>query len=148
MKLQRLLPLSATLFIGMAAMPALAGTSSVTNSFSTRDIKNGWSKTNIDVHEHYKFWREGGSDATKSEWGVTVVTDNLNASKPTSYKGKPQRPSGDSSTFYELDVYEAEASSWSYEKGDGHKTTDVTVEEAYDFTGFDKTHTVSSGFSF
>jgi hypothetical protein len=150
MKLQRLLPISATLFLGLASMPAFAGTSSVTNSFSTRDIKNGISKTNIDVYEKYNFRRDAYSEANKEEYGVTVVTDNLGSQEQGVHEARTQRPkpNDDSSKFFEIDVYKADASSYAKEWGHGYKTTDVNVYESYEFDGFDKTHTVSSGFSF
>ncbi|MGF1603719.1 MAG: hypothetical protein ACFCU8_17190 [Thermosynechococcaceae cyanobacterium] len=151
MKLQKLLPISATIFLGLASMPAFAGTSSVTNSWNTRDIKNGYSKTSINVHENYNFWRDAYSDANKQEYGITVVTDNLDSSDQGSYDSRtkpPVKPNDDSSKFFEVDVYKADASSWAREWGDGYRTTDVNVYESYEFSGFDKTHTVSSGFSF
>lgn len=153
MKLRKLLPLSATLFLGLAAMPAFAGTSSVTNSWSTRDIKNGYSKTNINVHEKYDFHRDAGSDAHKTEYGLTVITDNLNQSELGSYETRTNhpptpKPGDDSTKFFEVEVYKADASSWAKEWGYGYRDTKVNAQEYYEFDGFDKTHSVSSGFSF
>lgn len=132
MKAQRLLPVCSALFLGFVAMPAFAGTSSVSNSWNIRDIKNGHSSTTVNVTDNYSYWREAGSDAVKKERGVNIVKDYN--------KGGP--------SLYEKDVYKIKASSWTYEKGDGHSLTEVVVSESYNFDGLDKTHTVTSGYSF
>ncbi|WP_299492011.1 hypothetical protein [Acaryochloris sp. IP29b_bin.137] len=132
MKAQRLLPLCSALFLGLAAAPAFAGSSSVSNSWNIRDIKGGYSSTSVNVTDNYSYWREAGSDAIKKERGVNIVKDYN--------KGGP--------SLYEKDVYNITAKSWTYEKGDGHSTTTVNVNEHYYFDGLDKTHTVTSGYSF
>ena len=139
MKAQRLLPLCSALFLSLAAAPAFAGSTSVNNSWNLRDITNGKSTTNIDVKETYWGTRDASSTATKTEWGVNIVTDNLNA------HGKP---TGDGPTLFEYDSYDITATSTAGEWGSFDKTTTVGVEESYNFEGLDKSHTVTSSFSF
>ncbi|MGB7413955.1 MAG: hypothetical protein WA902_07080 [Thermosynechococcaceae cyanobacterium] len=130
MKLQKILPLSAIL-VAAAALPSLAGTSFVENSYNLKSTFNGKSSTNINVNEVYKGWREAGSNATKNEWSTTTTTE-----------------AKDGRTFHEVDKADIATSSYSHEKGDFTTTTNVAVKESYDFSGFDKTHRVTSGFSF
>lgn len=134
MKAQRLLPVCSALFLSLAAMPAFAGTSSVSNSWNLRDIEHGRSKTKVKVNDTYKYKRSAGSDAVKHEWGFNIVSDNYN--------------SKDGPSLYEYDSYDITASSWTKEHGRGKSKTKVNVTESYRFDGLDKTHTVTSGYSF
>ncbi len=143
MKLQKVLPLSAIL-VGFAALPSLAGSSYVENSYDLKNTFNGRSSTKVRVDETYKGWREAGSDATKT----------VNATTTTSYNewGDITADNGDvawrDTTFNETDTTNITVNSWSKEKGDFTRTTDIDVDESYNFTGFNKTHKVTSGFSF
>ncbi|WP_299492013.1 hypothetical protein [Acaryochloris sp. IP29b_bin.137] len=132
MKAQRVLPICSALFLSLAAMPAFAGTSSVSNSWNLRDIEHGRSKTKVNVKDTYKYKRHAGSHAVKNEWGFNTVTDN------------PK----DGPSLYEYDSYDITASSWTKESGRGKSVTKVNVSESYKFDGLDKTHTVTSGYSF
>ncbi|MGB7413956.1 MAG: hypothetical protein WA902_07085 [Thermosynechococcaceae cyanobacterium] len=130
MKLQRILPLSA-LLVAAAALPSLAGTSFVENSYNLKSTFNGKSSTNINVNEVYKGHRTAGSDASKTEKSITTTTE-----------------AKDGRTFNEVDTADIATSSYSRESGDFATATNVAVKESYDFSGFDKTHRVTSGFSF
>lgn len=161
MKAQRLLPLCSALFLGLAAAPAFAGSASVSNSFSIRDIYGGRSKTEVKIRELYVGVRAAGSDAKKVSVGYTKTNDG---STTTNYK-EETRPkycgwhkcgevtTGSSTTtnnalFEEVDVSAATSSSWAREYGVFGKTTKIDVKETYNFNGIDKTHTVGSSFSF
>jgi phage-related tail fiber protein len=130
MKLQRILPLSAIL-VGVAALPSLAGSSYVENSFNLKSIFNGKSSTTVNVDEIYKGWRSAGSDAVKKEWSTTKATEVK-----------------DGRYFSEVDKADIKTTSFAREKGDFTTTTAVRVNESYDFSGFDKDHRVTSGFDF
>ena len=151
MKAQRLLPLCSALFLGLAAAPAFAGSASVSNSFSIRDIKNGWSRTDVHIGEVYAGWRKAGADAKKVSVGITTTKDG---SQTTQTKGYCYRKCNTTTTttnnalFEEVDVSAATSSSWSREEGDFVKLTKIHAVEKYDFDGIDKTHTVGSSFSF
>ncbi|KAI9133678.1 hypothetical protein [Acaryochloris sp. CCMEE 5410] len=149
MKAQRLLPLCSALFLGLAAAPAFAGSASVSNSFSIRDIKNGYSHTSINVNEWYGGIRSAGADASKVSVGVTTTKDG-SATTQTKYCGRNCRKSTTTynGLFSETDYSVAKSSSWSRESGLFTKDTNVHVYESYDFDGIDKTHTVGSSFSF
>lgn len=130
MKLQKILPLSC-IAVSLAALPALAGSSYVENSYRLRSITGGTSTTNVDVSEIYSGWRKADSTAVKTEWGTTTVTE-----------------AKDGRTFHETESFDITARSGSWERGDFTKTTDVNVTEVYHFTGFEKDHRVTSGFDF
>ncbi|PZD72131.1 hypothetical protein C1752_04109 [Acaryochloris thomasi RCC1774] len=138
MKLQRVLPLSAIL-VGFAALPSLAGSSYVENSFNLKNTYNGHSDTKVKVHEVYKGTRSAGSDAVKNEWSVTTTDYTEKGDVAGSWR---------ETNFSEVDVADISVSSWSSEHGRFKNTTDVAVHESYDFSGFDKTHRVTSGFDF
>lgn len=146
MKAQRLLPLCSALFLGLAAAPAFAGSSSVSNSWNIRDIKDGYSKTTVDIKENYWGTRDAYSSATKNEWGYNVVTDNLTPN--TSGYRKGHKPQANGPTLFEFDAYDITATSHASEWGAFDKTTKIDVHEDYYFDGLDKTHTVTSSFSF
>lgn len=130
MKLQKVLPLSAVL-VGLAALPSVAGSSYVENSYRLRSITDGTSTTNVDVAEIYEGTRTASSNAVKTEWGTTTVTE-----------------ANDGRTFDETESFDIEATSSSSESGHFSKTTDVDVTETYHFTGFEKDHRVTSGYDF
>ena len=149
MKAQRLLPLCSALFLGLAAAPAFAGSASVSNSFSIRDIKNGYSHTNIKVKEWYGGIRSAGADASKVSVGYTTTQDGSTTTQ-TQYCGWGCKKSTTTNNglFSETDYSVATSSSWSKEYGAFKKDTNVHVHESYKFDGIDKTHTVGSSFSF
>jgi hypothetical protein len=153
MKLLRILPITAGLLLSAVSLPAFAGTSSVSNSYSIRDIHDGVSTTNVDVHESYSGYRNAYSDAYKDEYGITVTTDG---SSTTSRKWQScgygcstdTTTVSDDARFEEVDVYYASTHSYASEYGTFYNNTHVDVTDTYKYDGFDKTHTVSSGFSF
>ncbi len=138
MKLQKVLPLSAIL-VGVAALPSLAGSSYVENSFNLKNTFNGRSNTDVDVHQLYEGTRSAGSDAVKNETSTTT-TDY--------YETGDVAGSWRETNFSEIDVADISVSSWSRESGSFSNSTDVAVDESYNFSGFDKTHRVTSGFDF
>ena len=161
MKLRKIIPASLGMLMILSVAPAaFAGSAGVTNSWSTRDIKNGYSKLDVNVYEDYHFERDAYASAWKKEHGVTVVTDNLDGGgggkggQKYDFCGrsgdcKPSQQGKDDSTkFAEIDVYWAGSDSYAKESGYGYKTTDVHLYETYEFSGFDKTHSVSSDFSY
>ncbi|MGF1602180.1 MAG: hypothetical protein ACFCU8_09190 [Thermosynechococcaceae cyanobacterium] len=130
MKLQKILPLSAIL-VAAAALPSLAGSTYVENSYNLRSTFNGKSHTNVKVDEVYKGWRSADSSATKNVWSTTTTTENK-----------------DGRTFSEVDKADIRTTSGSWEKGDFTNTTAVRQTESYDFSGFSKDHRVTSGYNF
>lgn len=143
MMLRKVLPLS-FLFVSLAALPALAGSSYVENSFNLRNIYNGKSKTDVNINEIYHGIRSAGSDAIKNTHSVTT----------TSYKekGDIRLDNGDTvwrnTKFYETDVSDIVTTSWSRESGSFSKLTNINVRDTYNFSGFDKVHRATSGFDF
>lgn len=152
MKAQRLLPLCSALFLGLAAAPAFAGSASVSNSFSIRDIKNGWSHTSVNIGEIYAGYRSAGADAKKVSVGYTTTKDGSQTTKTTGscsyYHCNKQTTTTNNGLFEEVDVSAATSSSWSREGGYFVKATKINATEYYQFDGIDKTHTVGSSFSF
>ncbi|PZD72132.1 hypothetical protein C1752_04110 [Acaryochloris thomasi RCC1774] len=138
MKIQRILPLSAIL-VGFAALPSLAGSSYVENSFNLKNTYNGYSKTDVDVNQLYLGTRSAGSDATKDEYSITKTDYNEKGDVAGSWR---------ETNFSEVDVADISVSSWSEESGAFINSTKVAVDESYQFSGFDKTHRVTSGFDF
>jgi hypothetical protein len=130
MKLQQILPLSAIL-VAAAALPSLAGSTYVENSYNLRSTFNGKSNTSVKVDEVYKGWRSADSSATKNVWSTTTTTENK-----------------DGRSFHEVDKADIHTTSGSWEKGDFTNTTAVRQHESYDFSGFSKDHRVTSGYSF
>lgn len=154
MKTRKIVSVSLGLLMILASAPAaFAGSAGVTNSWSTRDIKNGRSKLNVNVKDNYYYKRDAKANAWKEEYGVTVVTDNVDGGKGGDLCGrskcaKPPQKGDDSTKFAEIDVYHAGADSYASEKGHGYTFTKINLKETYDFTGFEKTHSVSSDFSY
>jgi hypothetical protein len=130
MKLQQILPLSAIL-VAAAALPSLAGSTYVENSYNLRSTFNGKSNTSVKVDEVYKGWRSADSSATKNVWSTTTTTEHK-----------------DGRSFEEVDRADIQTTSRSWEKGDFTNTTAVRQNESYDFSGFSKDHRVTSGYSF
>ncbi|MGB7413954.1 MAG: hypothetical protein WA902_07075 [Thermosynechococcaceae cyanobacterium] len=119
------------IFLAVVTLPSFAGSSYVENSYKVRSIFNGESKTKIDIKEVYEGVREAGSSAVKREWGTTSVAE-----------------SRDGRNFLEKDRFDVTTKSYSQERGNFLKTTNVSIRESYDFSGFEKNHRVSSGFDF
>ena len=153
MKLHRFIPASVGILVLVGAVPAaFAGSAGVTNSWSTRDIKNGKYEMNVDVYDKYYYHRDAKATAWKEEYGATLITDNIgdSSSGVCSSSSRCDRPSRneDSTKFVELDLYKAGSDSYAKEWGKGYTYTTVDIKETYDFSGFDKTHSVSSSFSY
>jgi hypothetical protein len=130
MKLQKILPLSAIL-VAAAALPSLAGSTYVENSYNLKSTFNGRSNTTVDVNEHYSGTRSAHSSATKDVTSETTTTE-----------------AKDGRTFHEKDIATINTTSTSSESGDFTNTTAVKQTESYDFSGFAKDHRVTSGYSF
>jgi hypothetical protein len=141
------------LLVLLSAVPAaFAGSAGVTNSWKTRDIKNGHSEMKVNVDDKYYYNRDAKATAWKEEYGATVITDNYSDKGggvcKTSEKCNPHSKNDDSTKFAEIDVYKAGSDSYNKEWGYGHTFTNVSLKETYDFSGFEKTHSVSSDFSY
>ncbi|WP_299485384.1 hypothetical protein [Acaryochloris sp. IP29b_bin.137] len=130
MKFQKIAPLAVLLSLG-AALPASAGSSYVKNSYDLRSIYDGKSTTNIHVHETYKADTWAHSSATKKEWGYTSVTEHK-----------------DGRDFNEFESFDIKTTSYAQEDGRLERDVRVHTHESYKFSGFEKDHTVSSGFEF
>ncbi len=119
------------LFLSVAAQRASAGSAYAENSYRVRQIFNGKSETKLDIQETYSGERKAGSTAIKREWGTTTVTESANGRN-----------------FVETDRFDITTRSYSRERGDFLRTTNINVTESYDFSGFEKSHRVTSGFDF
>ncbi len=124
------IPLSFVL-LSVVTLPSLAGSSYVENSYKVRSIFNGKSTTKIDIQEVYEGVREATSSAVKREWGTTSVSEIQNGRN-----------------FAERDRFDITTRSSSQERGNVLKNTNISVRESYDFSGFEKSHRVTSGFDF
>ncbi len=138
MKLQKIIPLSA-IFIGFLALPSFAGSSYVENSFNLKNTYNGVSDTNVNIKQIYQGIRSAGSDAVKNELSITTTDYSEYGDVAGSWR---------ETNFSEIDIADITAKSWSREYGRFKNVTNVAVKESYDFSGFDKTHRVTSGFDF
>jgi hypothetical protein len=158
MRLHKLLLTPIALMVLLSAIPsAFAGSAGVTNSWKTRDIKNGKYEMNVKVDDKYYYNRDAKATAWKEEYGKTVITDNdykgdkgiCESDKcHSSYDGNSSYKNDDSTKFAEVDYYKAGSESYNKEWGSGRTFTDVSIKETYDFSGFEKTHSVSSDFSY
>ena len=154
MKTRQLITASLGFLMLLGMTPAaFAGSAGVTNSWSTRDIKNGRSDLKVNVRDDYRYKRDAYAGAWKEEKGITVITDNLDLDEggdvcKSSYCSKPQKGGDDSTKFAEIDIYKAGSDSYATETGHGRTLTSVSVRESYDFSGFDKSHSVSADFSY
>ncbi len=152
MRTHKLLLAPLSLLVLLSAIPsAFAGSAGVTNTWKTRDIKNGRSELNVKVDDKYYYNRDAKATAWKNEYGVTVITDNYSNSGgvcKSSDKCKTPQKNEDSTKFAEIDVYKAGSESYNKESGYGSTFTNVSVKETYDFSGFEKTHSVSADFSY
>ncbi|MGR3275496.1 hypothetical protein ACSYAD_10315 [Acaryochloris marina NIES-2412] len=131
MKLQKIAPLAVLISLGAAALPAAAGESYVENSYRVKSIFNGHSTTNVNVHETY--------DATT--WAGSVSTKHVDATTTT--KGDK-----DGVWFEETDHSTISTISSATEDGKLSRTTNVHNTDSYDYSGINKTHRVTGGFSF
>ncbi|KAI9133310.1 hypothetical protein [Acaryochloris sp. CCMEE 5410] len=131
MKFQKIAPLAVLISLGAAALPAAAGESYVENSYRLKSTFNGHSTTNVNVHETYNANTWADSSAVKTEWGSTTVTE-----------------AKDGRTFHETESFDIVTESSAREDGRLSRTVNVSTTESYDFSGFDKDHRVTSGFSF
>jgi hypothetical protein len=149
MRLHKLLLTPVALLVLLSAVPsAFAGSAGVTNSWKTRDIKNGKYEMKVNVDDKYYYNRDAKATAWKKEYGATVITDNDYKSDKGVKDSSKSYNNDDSTKFTEVDYYKAGAESYNKEWGYGHTFTDVSVKETYDFSGFEKTHSVSSDFSY
>ncbi len=131
MKLQIIAPVAVLISLGAAALPAAAGESYVENSYRIRSIYNGHSTTNVNVHETYNADTWAKSSSTKTEWGTTTTSGDK-----------------DGVWFDETESFDITAHSSAGEDGHISRTTNVHSTETYDFSGINKDHRVTSGFSF
>lgn len=131
MKFQKIAPLAVLVSLGAAALPAAAGESYVENSYRIRSIYNGHSTTNVNVHETYDAKTWARSETTKTEWGTTTTTGDK-----------------DGVWFNETESFDIVANSSAGEDGRLWRETNVHSTETYDFSGINKDHRVTAGFSF
>ncbi|NJK40233.1 MAG: hypothetical protein HC934_00625 [Acaryochloridaceae cyanobacterium SU_2_1] len=131
MKLQQIASAAIFISLGLAALPAVAGETYVENSYRLKSIYNGKSTTNVNVKETYNATTWAGSNATKREWGSTTVTEAANGR-----------------TFNEHEAFDIVTTSSATEDGKLSRITNVDSKDFYEFSGFNKDHRVTSGFSF
>ena len=130
-----------TVLVGAMSVPAFAGGASsyVENDFSVRNIYNGRSETKVNIDSNYKFDRSAVSYSSK---------------EGTSYTETNQSASGDKDGFWidqsfnEVDDFTISASTTVTENGWGNETKTVRVSDSYSYNGIDKTHRVTTGFSY
>ena len=130
-----------TVLVGALSVPALAGGASsyVENDFSVRNIYNGRSSTKVNIDSNYDFTRSAESYSTKN--GTSVTT--------TSQSAKGHKDGFDiNQSFNEQDNFEISASTTVTENGSGNETKTVRVSDSYSYNGIDKTHRVTTGFSY
>ena len=130
MKWCRALSLSVIL-LNVVVLPSFAGSAYVEDSYRLRKIFNGESTTKVKIKEIYTGIREADSYAVKREWGSTVAIE-----------------AKDGRNFYENDRFNITTKSSAQERGNVRKVTNVNVIESYEFSGFNKSHRVTSGFDF
>ncbi len=138
LNLRKALPISAVL-AAFCALPAVAGSSYTENSYNLRNITNGRSVTNINVTDVKNTWGEGGSYNSKEGTSSTSVYQSTRTDAPGEWT---------SSTLSEQDSFDITATSFTKERFDGTTKTNVSVTDAYDYAGTDKTHRTTSGFDF
>ena len=130
-----------TVLVGALSVPAFAGGASsyVENDFSVRNICNGRSSTNVNVDSNYDFTRSATSVSTKE--GTSLTTTSQSAVGHTDGFDINQ-------SFNETDDFNISATTTITENGSGSETKAVVVSDSYSYNGIDKTHRVTTGFSY
>ena len=129
------------IFINTLSLSAFAGGASsyVENDFRIRNIYNGRSETKVRVDSNYTFDRKAISDSIKQGTSLSVTK---------------QSASGDvggfwvEQSFKEIDNFNISANTTLEERGWGQEIKNVRSFDTYRYNGFDKTHRVSTGFSY
>lgn len=131
MKFHKIAPLAVLISLGAAALPAAAGESYVENSYRVKSIFNGHSTTNVRVKEQYDARTWAGSVSTKEVEATTTTSGDK-----------------DGVWFKEVDNSKIKTVSSATEDGKLSRTTNVTQRDSYDYSGINKDHRVTGGFSF
>ena len=129
------------LLVGTLSLPAIAGGASayVENDFSVRNIYDGRSETRVKIDSLYTFDRRAISNSVKQGSSFTLTK---------------QSASGDvggfwiDQSFKEIDNFNIYANTKIDETGWGKEVKAIRVSDTYSYNGIDKTHRVSTGFSY
>ena len=130
-----------TVLVGAMSVPAFAGGASsyVENDFSVRNIYNGRSSTKVNVDSNYKFDRHATSVSTKEGHSLTTTSQSASGDKDGFWIDQ---------SFDEVDSFDISATTTVTESGWGNETKSVRVNDSYSYNGIDKTHRVTTGFSY
>ena len=130
-----------TVLVGALSLPAIAGGASTyfENSYNIRNIFNGLSETKVRLDSTYRFDRKSVSDSLKQ--GTTNSVTKQSASGDVDGFWTEQ-------SFIEKDKFHISARSNVTENGWGVEKVRLTSFDTFQYNGFDKTHRVTSGFSY